>query len=85
MVQNLFEMKHIDGEEEEDFSARTRAEFDAAEDATPVSVDLEIPETSLSCGDDARDAHQSLVDAVAALDDDLTYIAWLTDQLEECC
>ena len=85
MVQNLFEMKHIDGEEEEDFSARTRGEFDADEDATPVSVDQEIPETSLSCGDDARDAHQSLVDAVAALEDDLTYIAWLTDKLEECC
>ena len=85
MVQNLFEMKHIDGEEEEDFSARTRAEFDAAEAVTAVSVDLEIPETSLSCGDDARDAHQSLVDAVADLDDDLTYIAWLTDKLEECC
>ena len=85
MVQNLFEMKHIDGEEEEDFSARTRGEFDADEDATPVSNDLEIPETSLSCGEDARAAHQSLVDAAAALDDSLTYIAWLTGRLEECC
>lgn len=85
MVQNLFEIKHIDGEEEEVFSGRTRDEFVADADAEPVSVDLEIPETSLSCGDDARDAHQSLVDAVAALDDDLTYIAWLTDKLEECC
>lgn len=78
-------MKHIDGEEEETFSDRTRAEFVADADAEPVSVDLEIPETSLSCDDDARDAHQSLVDAVNDLSDDLTYIAWLTDKLEECC
>ena len=85
MVQNLFEIKHIDGEEEEAFSGRTRAEYEADADVETVSVILEIPETSLSCGDDARDAHQSLVDAVAALNDDLTYISWLTDELEECC
>jgi hypothetical protein len=85
MVQNLFEIKHIDGEEEETFSGRTRGEYEADADVEPVSVALEIPETSLSCGDDARDAHQSLVDTVAALDDDLTYISWLTDKLEECC
>ena len=85
MVQNMFEIKHIDGEEEEDFSARTRREFEAEGSETLSLVDLEIPETSLSCGDEAREAHQSLVDAVADLDDDLTYIAWLTDQLEECC
>ena len=85
MVQNMFEIKHIDGEEEEDFSARTRREFEAEGGETLALVDLEIPETSLSCGDEAREAHQSLVDAVADLDDDLTYIAWLTDQLEECC
>ena len=85
IVQNLFEIKHVDGEEEEDFSARTRGEFEADADTEPVSNGLEIPETSLSCGDDARDAHQSLVDAANDLDDDLTYIAWLTDKLEECC
>ena len=84
LLQNLYEIKAEDDEEEDAFNDRIRRDFDLA-DVTPVTSDTEIPETSQSCGEDARNAHQSLVDAVAGLDDSLTYISWLTDELEECC
>lgn len=85
LLQNLFEIKGEDDEEEEDFNARTRASFDGDGDKQLIASDFEVPETSLSCGQDAKDAHQSLVDAVEGLDDSLTYNLWLTNLLEECC
>ena len=62
-----------------------RADFDGDEDKEAVTSPVEVPETSLACPQDAQDAAASANSFIDELSDNLTYIAWLRDLLEECC
>ena len=84
-LDDLFDVNGQDDESREDFLARQRAEFDAAEDVNQVVSGIVVPETSLACPDDATDAHAAAVQFVEDLNDALTYDAWLKAILQAAC
>jgi len=84
-LDDLFDVKANDDESREEFLARFRAEFEAAEDVNQVVSGATVPETSLACPDDASTAHAAAVEFVENLNDSLTFNAWLEAILQECC
>jgi hypothetical protein len=62
-----------------------RAEFDADEDAEPVSAGIVVPETSMMCSVDVLEAEQAAQDFVVQADDKKAYIAFLEEILGGKC
>ena len=76
---DLYQIKAENDEEEDAFMSRMRAAFEADDTVVPKSSDVEVPSVPSICPQDAQDAGQSAADFINKLDDNLTYIGWLTD------
>jgi hypothetical protein len=72
-------------QEPQDFADAMRAEFEADEDAEPVSAGIVVPETSMMCSTDVLDAEQAAQDFVVQADDKSAYIAFLEEILGGVC
>jgi hypothetical protein len=72
-------------QEPQDFADAMRAEFEADEDAEPVSAGIVVPETSMMCSTDVLDAEQAAQDFVVQADDKTAYIAFLEEMLGGVC
>jgi hypothetical protein len=73
------------GQEPQDFADSMRAEFEADEDAEPVSAGIVVPETSMMCSVDVLEAEQAAQDFVVQADDKKAYIAFLEEILGGKC
>jgi hypothetical protein len=72
-------------QEPQDFADAMRAEFEADEDAEPVSAGIVVPETSMMCSTDVLDAELAAQDFVVQADDKTAYIAFLEEILGGVC
>jgi hypothetical protein len=69
MLDQLFQLKAEDDEDQEAFNERMLADYTADEDKTAVSSNIEVPETSLACPIDAQEAQAACTAFAANMDD----------------
>ena len=86
VTDELFELKGNDGETKEDYLLRLFNDFAAARAATESTVaeqvtGIEIPDVPEQCDASVAAARQSLVDADAELQNQLTFAEWIKEQL----
>ena len=86
LLEDLFVFKGTDGQTSEEFATAIFQDFDAARAATDGDVveqetGIEIPEVPEQCQQSTKDTKQALVDAENDLQNQLTFAAWLEEQL----
>ena len=71
-MDQLYQLKAEDDEDQEAFNERMLAGYTADEDKTAIPSDIEVPETSLACPIEAQEAQADATAFAENMDDLLT-------------